>query len=58
MTIMSLICFALRKNKSIYKEWDSVFEDWNPTTPEKYPFTSSTEGDFYITHCVFEDKYI
>ena len=50
----ALLFFTIFQVKQ--KEWDSVFEDWNPKTPEKYPFTSSTEGDFYITHCVFEDK--
>ena len=37
-------------------DWDSVFEDWNPIKPDKIPFTSSTEGDFYISRCIFKDK--
>ena len=52
--MLALLILTISQLKQ--KDWDSVFEDWNPTTPERYPFSSSTEGDFYISRCKFEDK--
>ena len=53
---MTTFLSLLHLHNNNERGWETEFEGWTPTTVEKFPFTATSAGDFYVFHCLFQDK--